>query len=105
MHAAVCWVSEHELPCDPHNLTLVFLVAKDERHLDFEMERLGWCGIRGVSYFCEPDLNDELTAFAAGDAAGRRLSHLPLFGEGVRSEDGREHVVAAGEGCRAEAGE
>ena|SRR5579859_3741956 len=104
MHAAVCWAVEHDVPCDPHTLTLVFLVTRDEEHLSFEMERLGWYGIRGLSYFCEPDLNDELTAFAIGEQAGRRLSHLPLW-EGVRSEDGREHVMAASESCSAEAGE
>jgi hypothetical protein len=38
--------------------------------------------LRGVDTecFCEPDLDDELTAIAAaGDHAARRLSRLPLL--------------------------
>jgi hypothetical protein len=81
MHAALCYADQFNL-CDPSCLTLVFLTVPDEKELSFTMAKLGWYGIE-VSFFCEPDLNDELTAFAAGSDAGRRLSKLPLALGGV----------------------
>ena len=75
MHAALCHA--RQFPCDPACLTLVFLTVPDEKQLSRLMEKLGWHG-RETSFFCEPDLDGALTAFAAGAEAARRLSRLPL---------------------------
>jgi hypothetical protein len=77
MHAALAYADLYGVPCDPACLTLVFLAVRDEEQLSFTMAKLGWHGIE-LAFFCEPDLNDSLTAIAAGGDAKRRLAKLPL---------------------------
>lgn len=77
MHAALVYADTYGVPGDPQCLTLVFLTVPDEEQLSFTMTKLGWNGIE-MAFFCEPDLNDSLTAIAAGSEAKRRLAKLPL---------------------------
>ncbi len=62
---------------------LVVLQVPDEAHLDALYESLsGGKRNEGEVYpaaaFFEPDLDDEMTAIAAGGSAGKLLSSLPL---------------------------
>jgi hypothetical protein len=74
---------------------MVMLSVPDERTLHKVAARLAL--YEDVEWFREPDFGNALTAIAAaGPAAMRRLSRLPLL---LREEvicGGGEHVVAAG---------
>lgn len=102
MHAALVYAVNYKLR-DPETLTLVFLSVKDEDELVFLREKLEWHDIL-CAWFREPDMDDELTAIAVSPSGERRLSKLPLALRGGEG-NGREHVMAASEGCSAEAGE
>ncbi len=72
------------------------LTVADEPALALTAAKLEMRGT-DVERFREPDLDGVLTAIAAaGPVAMKRLASLPLLlREGVN--DGREHVLAAGE--------
>ena len=75
MHVALCYAAQYDI--NVAYGTLVFLSVPDAKKLFFWCEKLHWYGYK-VTYFCEPDLNNELTAIAVGPEAARRLSRLPL---------------------------
>lgn len=69
-HAALAWTAER---APPENL--VVLHADDEAALRALYER---CSTFEPALFCEPDLDDEATAFAVDERARTLLSSLPL---------------------------
>jgi hypothetical protein len=57
---------------------LIWLATRDLDALEELMTTLeDHCGIECAAFF-EPDFGDQLTAFAVGEEAARRLSSLPL---------------------------
>lgn len=72
IHAAVGWVAEYGTPPE----SVVVLATPDETVLWAVLERLN--GQRRYG-FNEPDLDDALTAIAAGPECRRVLSSLPLL--------------------------
>lgn len=65
-HLEGYWFKEHN--------NIVVLQSEDLSSL---AERLETEGFR-ISKFCEPDLNDTLTAICVEPAASKRLSNMPL---------------------------
>ncbi len=70
-HALIEWALAHGRPCE----NLVVLQVASLSELEALSERLEGRVIR----FREPDLDDELTAIAAGPECWRALSSLPLM--------------------------
>lgn len=70
-HALIQWTLEHGRP--PESLVVLQVPGLDELHRAHDR-------LEGrVVAFHEPDLDDELTAVAAGPECWRELSSLPLL--------------------------
>jgi hypothetical protein len=72
-HALIEWTVLHGKPCE----NLVVLQVPDRASLEAVARRLGCAG--RVLCFREPDLDDEMTAIAAGPECWRQLSGLRLM--------------------------
>lgn len=70
-HALIAWVLAHGAP--PENLVVLQVPGL------VELAELGERLVGKVVCFREPDLDDELTAIAAGPDLWRALSSLPLM--------------------------
>lgn len=100
-HAAIAYCTENPGQIT-RNCTLVILAARDEEHLRSLGMQIEFIDPdTPVSWFSEPDLDWELTAIAAaGPVTARRLSRLPLALRGGET-NGRQQLLASGEGRRA----
>jgi peptidyl-tRNA hydrolase len=88
-HAAIDFQHNHSSIAKDWNQNsnyLVFLSAKDEKHLEVLLQKAEFKGLKTTS-FREPDINNELTAITIEPSkiTKKLVSNLPLFGKKISS--------------------